>query len=135
MDYTAIGHHVNVASRLESLNKAYGSRILCGENTWMLARDRFSWRFIDRVAVKGCTEGLAVYEPLALERERITTPFSRATQLYAARRFEEAAAEFEACLASFPDDGPSAALRARSRQYAVDPPPLEWTGVFVATEK
>jgi adenylate cyclase len=135
MDYTAIGHHVNIASRLESLNKVYGSRILCGPETWNLVRDRFSGRFIDRVAVKGSKAVISIYEPLAPAREGLVGIFDRATELYGARRFEEAAAAFEACLATFPDDGPSAALRARSRQYAAEPPPVNWNGAFLATDK
>jgi adenylate cyclase len=126
---------VNIASRLEGLNKMYGSRILCGEATWDLVGDRFSGRFIDRVAVKGSKAGLSIYEPLAPAREGLVGIFGRATQLYGARRFEEAVAAFDACLATFPDDGPSATLRARSRQYAADPPPVTWNGIFVATDK
>jgi adenylate cyclase len=87
------------------------------------------------VAVKGSKAGLSIYEPLAPAREGLVGIFGRATQLYGARRFEEAVAAFDACLATFPDDGPSATLRARSRQYAADPPPVTWNGIFVATDK
>jgi len=135
MDYTAIGHHVNLASRLEGLNKVYGSQILCGEQTWELVGARCAGRFIDRVAVKGSDEVIRVYEPLASTGPGLSDAFNVATELYMARRFPEAAAAFEACLAACPGDGPAAALQARSHRFAAHPPPLEWDGVFRATEK
>ena len=61
--------------------------------------------------------------------------FGVATLLYEARRYEEAAAAFAACLAAYPDDGPSAALGARCRLYAADPPPLKPKAMVLGTEK
>ncbi len=67
--YTVIGDNVNVASRLEGLNKLYGTQILVGPDTYAAAREKFWFRAIDRVRVRGRTGTLTVYELLARREE------------------------------------------------------------------
>src|SRR5207302_43144 len=67
--YTVIGDNVNVASRLEGLNKLYGTQILVGPDTYVAAREKFWFRAIDRVRVRGRTGTLTVYELLARREE------------------------------------------------------------------
>lgn len=69
MDYTAIGDPVNVASRLEALNKIYGTEILIGEETYKLAKNDIFVRFLDTVTVYGKEESLDIYELLAMQNE------------------------------------------------------------------
>ncbi len=62
MSFTAMGDGVNLASRLESLNKQYGTFILVSASVERDARERFHFRRVDRVAVKGKREGVEIFE-------------------------------------------------------------------------
>jgi adenylate cyclase len=134
-DYTAMGDGMNLASRLEGANKAYGSLIMIGPRTYELARDFIEVRELDQVRVAGKTEAVRVYELLALkgqlpEQKRETVErYHEALALYRQRRFSEAATVLEARLAKDPKDGPTAALLERCHQYAKTPPPPSWDGV------
>jgi class 3 adenylate cyclase len=63
--YTVVGDRVNLASRLEALNKTYGTQLLISERTRELAGDAIEVREVDRVAVRGRHEESTVYEVLA----------------------------------------------------------------------
>ena len=64
-NYTVIGDTVNLAARLEALNKQYGTRILIAGATEALARDAIETREIDLVAVAGKSEPIRIFELLA----------------------------------------------------------------------
>lgn len=61
MEYTVIGDDVNVAARLEQLNKEYGTNILVGENTYLLAKDRFEFVRLGDVRLHGKAKTIGVY--------------------------------------------------------------------------
>jgi adenylate cyclase len=122
---------VNIAARLEGLPGVYRCRIIIGPETADRVKDRFCLREIDAVAVKGKVEPLRIYEP-AIEMPSHFAPYAQALELYREHQFG-AAAEIWAGLAD--DDGPSAVMAERARDYVVDPPPKEWDGVFVMTGK
>ncbi len=141
MNYTVMGDSVNLAARLEGLNKQYGTGIMIAEATRRAAGDRILARPVDVVAVKGKAIAGKVYEVLGLpsDGDAATAELARLCtdgfDRYLARDFADAAAMFEAALALRPDDRVATKLAERCRAYAAEPPPAEWTGVFVATEK
>jgi adenylate cyclase len=135
MSFTALGDGVNLASRLEGLNKQYGTTILVSEAVREDAQEAFAFRLVDVVAVKGRTRGVRVYELLGRAeasadrgRERA---YERALERYWARDFAGALAILEAQ----PADPPSHVLAERARVLAANPPPAEWDGVYVARAK
>jgi len=136
MNYTVMGDTVNLASRLEGLGKAYGTKILISEGCRRAAGDAIVARAIDVVAVKGKSQGVRVYEPLALAdqaEDRVRALAARsahAFDAYLARRWGEAAALYDQI-----GDAAAQAMKARCEAYALAPPPPEWTGTHVMHEK
>jgi adenylate cyclase len=134
LSYTALGDGVNLAARLEPLCKQYGIIALASEAVVKEAQGAFAFRRIDRVAVKGKTEGIDVFELLGESgaETETTTRYEEALEAYLDRRFADAIAILEPQAES---DGPSEVLLERCRAYVESPPPDEWNGVYVATSK
>ena len=135
MSFTALGDGVNLASRLEGLNKQYGTTVLVSESVREEAKEAFAFRLVDVVAVKGRTRGVRVYELLgradAAADRGPQRAYERALERYWARDFAGALAILDAQLA----DPPSHVLAERARALAANPPPAEWDGVYVARAK
>lgn len=133
-DYTAIGDSVNLASRLEGLNKYYGSRILVSEDTRRAVKGQdFNFREIDRVRVKGKHLPVVIYELIAGDATVIGR-FEDGLNYYRNAEFRSAADIFSA-LAQEHNDGPSRLYLERCREYLENPPPEEWDGVYTAKTK
>ena len=137
-----MGDGVNLAARLEGLNKVYGTTILASEEMRARARtdegDGFVWRQVDRVAVKGKTRAVGVYELVgavgddaAEGRRPAIATYEAALQAVVARQFARGAA----LCATLADDGPAQVLAARCRAWMATPPPPGWDGSWVATTK
>jgi adenylate cyclase len=142
LNYTVMGDVANLAARLESLSKQYGTRILVSEATMTAARDRVVGRVIDLVAVKGKLRGVRVYELLAIRGERgeadaiaLAARCDAALDDYLARRFEDAREKYDALARERPDDRVASILRDRASRYAAAPPADDWDGAHAATEK
>jgi adenylate cyclase len=62
MNYTALGNTVNLAARLEGLNKQFGTAILASESVYLRVQDCFQFRALESVIAKGMTKGTRVFE-------------------------------------------------------------------------
>lgn len=141
MSYTAMGDGVNVASRLEGVNKVYGTQICISQAVLDAAGPSVLARPLDLVAVKGRKAGAQVYELLGLREgnpDLAPTPeildICRATEegfaAYQERRWTDAIAAYERLAALAPADKVPAIFIERCRHYLTDPPPADWTGVY-----
>ena len=140
LSYTVIGDPVNVASRLEPLGKIYGVDIVIGEDTRRAAGDAIIARRLDRVAVFGRTQGLAIYELIGMAEDAPVPEwvenYEAGLRAYEDRRWLEAGRLFEATAACRGgEDRPSEILLERCRAYLADPPPDDWTLISVLESK
>lgn len=136
-DYTAIGDSVNLASRLEGLNKYYKTHIIVSESTKSKTTEPFIFRKVDLVVVKGKTEPIAIYELMedTETNRKIADLFSDAFSDYLRGEFSEAKNKFERIFREY-EDGPSEAYMKRCEELAksgIDR--TKWNGVYVAKDK
>jgi class 3 adenylate cyclase len=141
MNYTIIGNVVNLAARLEGVNKQYGTWILTTEDTVRQTDGRFLTRRLDRIRVVGINEPVRIYEILETEdgaseelREKAHL-FQIAQELFEKRDWAEAEKTFNQVLETSPDDGPSLLYQNRCRLFLQNPPAKNWDGVFDINEK
>jgi adenylate cyclase len=137
LQYGAMGDTVNTASRLEGLNKLYGTEIIVSAHTAALIGDGFRLRELDRVRVKGRTQTLAIHElvghrgiVLADAVEESHAIYAEGLALYRERAWSAAAERFRACMQVHPDDGASRLMERRCRIYLEHPPSADWGGAF-----
>jgi adenylate cyclase len=137
-NYTVMGDNVNLASRLEGLNKEYGTHILISEPTLQSARKagaNYGVRELDSVRVKGKKEPVRLFELRSKQPESGDKPllegYAEGLALYRAQKFAEARLAFE----QFPGDGPSKMMIARCIAMAETPPGENWDGVFKMEHK
>jgi adenylate cyclase len=140
LNYTVIGDAVNIASRLESTNKVYGSTIIIGPETRRLAGDRIVVRELDRLAVYGRAGGLQIYELLAMADEAGGAPDW--VKAYEAGLASWRAGEFAAAIALFEKaghiregDAASVAMIERCKQQLENPAAEDWDGTTIARTK
>ncbi|MEZ4872606.1 MAG: adenylate/guanylate cyclase domain-containing protein [Bdellovibrionales bacterium] len=139
-NYTVMGDAVNLGSRLEGINKQYGTRIIISEYTYENVKDQFLCREIDWVRVKGKVEPVRIYECIAEGSGPqpivdIVEHFNQGFALYHEKKFKEAIDCFSKALDINPEDGPSKLYLERCDDYIQSPPPEDWDGVFVMTTK
>ncbi|MFZ5952901.1 MAG: cache domain-containing protein [Candidatus Rifleibacteriota bacterium] len=136
-NFTAIGDNVNLASRLEALNKIYLSRIIVSEATRNRAGKNFVFRPLDLVTVKGREQTVKIYQllgrnddPDATENLQISEMTEQALNLYLNRRWREAYSAFQQILEKFNDDYIAEIYMNRCRELSDYPPGQNWDGVF-----
>ncbi|HEX9448688.1 MAG TPA: adenylate/guanylate cyclase domain-containing protein, partial [Dongiaceae bacterium] len=140
LNYTAIGDTVNIASRLESLNKQYGTSILIGAATADAAGDQVILRHLDRVAVYGRQGGFDVYELLGLAEDPAAAmdwiaSYESGLTAYMARDWERATGFFTTADRQRDGDTASQIMIARCRLFRDEPPPADWDGTAVSASK
>ncbi|MCL2832962.1 MAG: adenylate/guanylate cyclase domain-containing protein [Treponema sp.] len=145
MDYTVIGDEVNLASRMEGLNKMYHTELLVTESVYSRISSgnnisKIYCRLLDIVAVKGKSEGVKIYtvkRALSGAEEKAWQIHNRGMEFYLPpkRDFKSAADCFNEALSLLPGDFNAANLLERCRIYLTDPPPPDWNGVEVMNSK
>ena len=141
MDYTMMGDTVNIAARLEGVNKIYGIYTLIGETTYRAAGNRVIAREIDSINVVGKKEPVTVYQLLGYPEDNddrmIETVDYYTKGLYAYRNqdWEKAVNFFKKALEITPDDGPSRTMLLRCDEFKANPPGKDWNGSFTMKTK
>ena len=138
LNYTVTGDTVNLAARLESANKTYGSHLMIGEGTRRGLDDSYVLRRLDRLVVTGKTQPVRIYEVFGRKgavdtavAERVAA-FHSALAKYYRRNFAEARDAFGALAAG---DAAAELYVERCTRYLAEPPPARWDRAFVAKSK
>ncbi len=136
-----MGDTVNVASRLEGVNKQYGTRILIAEETHDAVGDAFETREIDLITVVGKKEPTRICELLAQggsleERARdLRDAFESGLAAYRGQDWDRATEQMKGCLEIKDDDGPARVFLERIEHLKAEPPDSDWDGVWRLSKK
>jgi adenylate cyclase len=143
--YTALGDIVNLSSRIEGLNKEYGTHILLSDTTYAAVEDPLLvFRELDLIRVKGKLQPVTLYELVAArgtpegdapDLEQRLEFFAQGRACYRERRWQDAQIVFEKLLERWPEDGPARMYLHRCKEYFVAGPEEDWDGVYVMTHK
>jgi len=139
--FAAIGDITNLASRLEGVNKVYGTSVILAEETYRLAQTVVEARELDTVVVAGKSEPVRIYElmgragEVAASLQELRELYVEGLQAYRRRDWDAAGRCFAKCLELVPGDGPATVLRDRCAILAATPPAPNWDGVWHLAEK
>lgn len=141
LDYTCMGDVVNLAARLESANKQFGTLNLLSEHTHKATYDRYVCRRLGHIQVKGQTAALGVFELLG-RRGEVDEPtvshvemFENALRAFLRRDFAAARKGFLDCRDRKPDDKATELYLAIIKRLETTPPDDDWDGRLELTEK
>lgn len=141
LNYTSLGDAVNLASRLESLNKVYRTTIMVSEFTYAAVKNQFEFRLLDKVAAKGKRQGMYIYELLGeiaaapdFKLAQYNLEFFAAFSHYERGDWQTALKLFNELDKKYPEDQTIAILIKRCSVFAVEPP-INWDGIWTMTEK
>ena len=139
-NFTIMGDNVNLASRLESINKQFGTRIIISESTYAEVRQEMLARELDLIRVKGKTKPVRIFELLGtMDQERryhdLIERFQEGLTVYRSGNWDKASEVLTQLLANYPHDAPTRLLLERCRCLSEEPPAADWDGVFVVKAK
>jgi adenylate cyclase len=140
-DYTVMGDSVNLGSRLEGLNKVYGTNIIVSEMTYERVREEILGRELDSVRVKGKGQPVKIYELIVRRSQASSEQKVRVEEFHAAladyrnRQWPRARQTFQAILEKQPHDGAAKLYMERCQTLEKNPPPEGWDGVYTLTTK
>jgi adenylate cyclase len=135
--YTAVGDTINLASRLEGMNRFYGTWVLVCEETRRAAGEAFAWRQVDRVRAKGKQKAIDLYQPLGRAGEvdppllEFAARYEEALRMYREQRFGDSIAALESLARELPGDLSVARLLSLARDFRDRPPADGWDGTTV----
>jgi len=141
LNYTVMGDTVNVSSRLEGINKIYGTEIIVSESVYNKCPDDFDFRLLDRVFLLGRYEAMNIYELVSFKdnvnkRQKIINEYyEKGLQFYFDQKWLEAIKYFNTVIKYHPSDAPGRLMRERCLVYMKNPPQKDWDGVFAQTTK
>ena len=143
VNYTAIGDSVNLTSRLEGINKLYGTEIVISAATYQQVANEFHCRLLDIVAVKGRSQGIRIYELLGTKDEvlpdwqqRFCAIYQQGVQHYLGRHWDDALDCFHQLALDFPEDKSVQLFIGRCQTLRADNAlPVQWDGTAILTEK
>ncbi len=139
LEFTAIWDNVNLASRLESINKFYWTYICVSEAIYKDTKDLFEFRYLDKIKVKWKNIAINIYELLDSKwklnesEKKIYDNFQKWINLYLDRNFKEALEIFEKLWNNW--DKPSLVYVDRCKTFIKTPPPENWDQTWTMTEK
>lgn len=134
-DYTVMGDHVNLSSRLEGLTKMYGVPIIVSEYVKNKAGEKYVFRFLDKVAVKGKSEGVKIFELICAQSDlteatsKKIKSFHKAAEYYFKQEWEKANLAFCNFISQYGNDIAAKLYIERCQKYSANPPGVDWDGV------
>jgi adenylate cyclase len=134
-DYTAMGDNVNLASRMEGLNKLYGTNIIITEKTYKIVKGDFEIRRLDAVRVKGKKKPILIYEllsekgKLSEKQKDFKKHYEEGLELYFNKKWNPAIKSFKSAL-KIKKDKACDELILRCQNFNKNPPPKDWDGVW-----
>lgn len=135
LSYTAVGDSVNLANRLEEINKIYHTGIVISQYTYQIVKDRFLTRLLDYTMVRGKAEKIYIYELLPAENSfgaklaEYSADFTVAFADYQHGNWEQALQGFQRLIDAYPQDGLGRIYLERCQYYQMNPPD-GWDGVW-----
>ncbi|CAM2939076.1 guanylate cyclase [Legionella steigerwaltii] len=137
LNYTAIGDTINTASRLENINKNYGTKIIVSDTVYEIIKDQFILRMIDCVVVKGRTQSCCIYELLTDDIQNLefdlhayNSAFEQGFLVYKQQLWDEAIEHFKRCLEIYPADLIAPIFIERCQHFKSNPPKPGWKGIM-----
>ena len=139
-NFTIMGDSVNLASRLEGINRQFGTNIIISESTFLQVKDQVVARELDLIRVKGKMHPVKVYELLGLAGDPsqfsdLVSRFEKGLETYRSGQWKTAIEIFEELARDYSQDGPSHVFLKRCQDLLVHPPEGSWDGVFVMKSK